>query len=227
MKRQTRPFTTEIKQRRRYKKGSGSIWGDIDLSAAVAETARHFPDTGLQTGRLIDSSIAAANAEYPHKPGVEHHMANPLEADSTEVGTEPASKAATTDTKKRAPKARRVKAETRQPTRKTDGATSKTEAVAATGKGKGRKVYSQKERDQKLAQIEKLIGRGGTLKAAVQEAGITEQSYYHWKKAAAGQTEGDDLKDLLTLEEENKRLKRLLAERLRKENAELKKRLGL
>jgi putative transposase len=35
------------------------------------------------------------------------------------------------------------------------------------------------------------------------------------------------LKDLLALEEENKRLKNLLAERLRKENAELRKKLGL
>jgi putative transposase len=35
------------------------------------------------------------------------------------------------------------------------------------------------------------------------------------------------LKDLLALEEENKRLKKMLAERLRKENAELKNKLGL
>jgi putative transposase len=35
------------------------------------------------------------------------------------------------------------------------------------------------------------------------------------------------IKDLLALEEENKRLKKMLAERLRKENAELKNKLGL
>jgi putative transposase len=37
----------------------------------------------------------------------------------------------------------------------------------------------------------------------------------------------DDLKDLVKLEEENARLKKLLADRLRKENVELRKKLGL
>ncbi|MCP8894697.1 hypothetical protein KYK29_07120 [Shinella daejeonensis] len=38
---------------------------------------------------------------------------------------------------------------------------------------------------------------------------------------------GDGLKDLLALEAENERLKKMLADWLRKENAELKKKLGL
>lgn len=38
---------------------------------------------------------------------------------------------------------------------------------------------------------------------------------------------GGELKDLVALEAENERLKKLLAERLRKENAELKKKFGL
>lgn len=40
-------------------------------------------------------------------------------------------------------------------------------------------------------------------------------------------SEGDDLADLLKLEEENKRLRKTLAEKLRAENADLKKRIGL
>ncbi|EHK54688.1 transcriptional regulator [Mesorhizobium alhagi CCNWXJ12-2] len=91
----------------------------------------------------------------------------------------------------------------------------------------GRKIYSEKERAQKLAQIEKSIHGGATLKSAVKQAGISGQTHYHWKKAAAPSSDGDDLKDLVALEEENKRLKSLLAERLRKENAELKRKLGL
>ena len=35
------------------------------------------------------------------------------------------------------------------------------------------------------------------------------------------------MKDLVALEEENRRLKKMLADHLRKENAELKSRLGL
>ncbi|PBB86948.1 transcriptional regulator [Mesorhizobium sp. WSM3876] len=156
-------------------------------------------------------------------------MANPLEADSAEVAAEPVMKSATTETKKRAPKARKVKTERRQSARPNDAATtaSKAEEIIAPTMRTGRKIYSEKERAHKLGQIEKSIGRGGTLKAAVKEVGITEQTYYHWKKAAAGPVEGDGLKDLVALEEENKRLKGLLAAQLRKENAELKKRLGL
>ncbi|UWU24267.1 hypothetical protein QA648_31520 (plasmid) [Rhizobium sp. CB3171] len=37
----------------------------------------------------------------------------------------------------------------------------------------------------------------------------------------------DELEDLIQLEEENKRLRKILAEKLRQENAELRKRLGL
>lgn len=43
----------------------------------------------------------------------------------------------------------------------------------------------------------------------------------------APSSDSGDLRDLVALEEENKRLKNLLADRLRKENAELKKKLGL
>jgi putative transposase len=38
---------------------------------------------------------------------------------------------------------------------------------------------------------------------------------------------GDELADLVQLEKENQRLRKILAEKLRAENAELRKRLGL
>ena len=91
----------------------------------------------------------------------------------------------------------------------------------------GRKTYSDRERAQILSQIEKATNDGSTLKSAIEQAGISEQTYYVWKRAAAPAPQSDDLKDLVALEEENKRLKSLLAQRLRKENAELKKKLGL
>ncbi|UCI22907.1 transposase (plasmid) [Mesorhizobium sp. B2-1-8] len=123
---------------------------------------------------------------------------------------------------------REVKAEAKQPARKNGAkaAPAAAEAPAAAVRT-GRKIYSSKERAQKLGQIEKSIGSGETLKSAARQAGISEQTYYQWKKAATPPSDGGDLKDLLALEDENKRLKGLLAERLRKENAELKKKLGL
>ena len=91
----------------------------------------------------------------------------------------------------------------------------------------GRKIHSARERADKLAQIAKAIKSGEPLKSAVKQAGISEPTYYQWKKAAAPAPAGDELTDLLALEKENKRLKSMLAEQLRKENAELKRKLGL
>ncbi|RWN56919.1 MAG: transcriptional regulator [Mesorhizobium sp.] len=154
-------------------------------------------------------------------------MAEPLEAESVETATEPAAKVKTPETKKKAPRLRKAKAEPWQPARKKGANTaSQAEEAPAAAAPTGRKVHSEKERTQKLDQIAKSISGGATLKSAVKQAG-PEQTYYHWKKAAAPSSDGDDLKDLVALEEENKRLKNLLAERLRKENTELKRKLGL
>ncbi|RWQ65584.1 transposase [Mesorhizobium sp.] len=154
-------------------------------------------------------------------------MADPLDAELIQTN-EPAAKVETPETKKKAPRSRKAKAEPRPPARKhgANPAPQAEEAPAAAAPT-GRKVHSEKERAQKLAQIAKSISGGATLKSAVKQVGISEQTYYHWKKAAAPAPDGDDLKDLVALEEENKRLKSLLAERLRKENADLKRKLGL
>ncbi|RVQ56011.1 transcriptional regulator [Sinorhizobium meliloti] len=89
--------------------------------------------------------------------------------------------------------------------------------------------YSEQERNDKL----KL-----TLKDAIKSAGTSEQTYYHSKGAAKISAQKDDkntkllpaadeLADLVELEEENQKLRKRLAEKLRAENAELRKRLGL
>ncbi|MFC0808568.1 transposase [Ensifer sp. P24N7] len=101
-----------------------------------------------------------------------------------------------------------------------------------------RRGYSEQEKSEKLRLIETQVGEGGTLKDAIKSAGISEQTYYHWKAAAkpaepkgTNSTKpvpaGDELADLVQLEEENQRLRKRLAEKLRAENAELRKRLGL
>jgi putative transposase len=101
-----------------------------------------------------------------------------------------------------------------------------------------RRGYSEQEKSEKLRLIETEVGEGGTLKDAIKRAGISEQTYYHWKAAAKSAESkgtkstkpipvGDELADLVQLEEENQRLRKRLAEKLRAENAELRKRLGL
>lgn len=95
--------------------------------------------------------------------------------------------------------------------------------------------YSEAERTEKLGEIEAQISGGATLKAAAKGAGISEQTYYKWKREVPAKnpvitkpsSEVDTLSDLIELDAENKRLRGLLAEKLHAENAELRKRLGM
>jgi hypothetical protein len=66
------------------------------------------------------------------------------------------------------------------------------------------------------------------LRDAVKDAGISDQTYYQWKKAIASAPEAtapvnDEFAEFIQLEEENRRLRRLLAEKLRAENADLRR----
>lgn len=229
MRRQSRPFVVEVKQKRSHQKRGRSIWGDVDLSAAMAETTRELHEIQRPNRQLVDSNTVTRDAEDLNQPTSEHPMAVREPAESIEAAAEGgAVKAETAETTKKARRPRKVKAEPIPPAR-TSRAKADSQvngASAATSRG-ARKVYSEKERAQKLAQIERSISGGATLKSSVKQAGISEQTFYLWKKAPARASNSDDLKDLIALEEENKRLKILLAERLRNENAELKRRLGL
>lgn len=154
-------------------------------------------------------------------------MADPQEAETVQIGNEVVAKAETPEVKKKAPRQTKAKAQPKRPSAKEAAKPTVSASAFPVPAKRPRKVYSDKQRAQMLGQIEKSIGRGESVKSATRQAGISEQTYYHWKKTAAPASESGDLKDLLALEEENKRLKSLLAERLRKENAELKKKLGL
>lgn len=94
-----------------------------------------------------------------------------------------------------------------------------------------RRRYSDAEKVEKVASIEADIGKGLTLKAAAKNAGITEQSYYQWKRAAtapgrSSQPIGEiTYSALLELEAENQRLRAQLAKTLRAENEDLRNRL--
>lgn len=113
------------------------------------------------------------------------------------------------------------------PTASKSASASSSDKKTADQTRKTRQVFSREERSDRLSKIAALIEKGESVKAAVAKIGVSEQTYYHWKKNAEPAAGDANLKDLLTLEEENKRLKKLLAERLRKENAELRKKLGL
>ncbi len=90
---------------------------------------------------------------------------------------------------------------------------------------------SDQDKLEKIREIEAQMAGGATLKDAVKIAGISDQTFYLWKKAVvqsvAPVSVDDELTEFIQLEEENRRLRRLLSEKLRAENANLRKRLGI
>lgn len=120
---------------------------------------------------------------------------------------------------------------------KAKSATTKTVRMDSAKPAKSRtRGLSDQEKLEKIGQIEAQVAGGATLKDAVKSAGISDQTYYQWKKAtaqyaaqvpAASVPVDDEFAEFIQLEEENRRLRKLLSEKLRAENADLRKRLGL
>ena len=74
-----------------------------------------------------------------------------------------------------------------------------------------RKRYTPEEIMQHLRTVEREIGKGLAVLDACRKLGITEQPYYRWKKEYGG-LRVDQAKRLKTLEQENARLKRIVAD---------------
>ena len=63
----------------------------------------------------------------------------------------------------------------------------------------------------KLRQVEVLQGQGMPVAQAVRQIGVTEQTYYRWRKQYGGMTRGQ-LRRLKELEVENQRLRRAVSD---------------
>ena len=74
-----------------------------------------------------------------------------------------------------------------------------------------RKRYSPEEVIHKLREAEVLLSQDQTVQQAVRQLGISEQTYYRWRKEYGGmdRSQARRLKDL---ERENTRLKKLVAD---------------
>jgi putative transposase len=75
----------------------------------------------------------------------------------------------------------------------------------------GRKRHSAEEIVNKLRQAEIELAKGSSVAAVCKLLGVTEQTYYRWRKEYGG-LKSDQAKKLKELEKENARLKRLLAD---------------
>ena len=73
------------------------------------------------------------------------------------------------------------------------------------------KRYKPEQIVNLLRKIEVELANGKTTPQAAREVGITEQTYYRWRREFGG-LKLDQAKRLKELEKENSRLKRLVAE---------------
>jgi putative transposase len=65
--------------------------------------------------------------------------------------------------------------------------------------------------ENQIVQVIKEYEGGKKVEAICREPGITQSTFYNWKKRYAGM-DGDQLKRLKELEEENRKLKNMYAE---------------
>jgi putative transposase len=89
-------------------------------------------------------------------------------------------------------------------------------AAKPAGPGRGRKAKSIEANVEAPAKVKGAV-KGTRMKRAAKPIAQAEM---------APVTALDEMEDLIKLEEENKRLRKLLSEKLRNENADLRKRLG-
>ncbi len=83
-----------------------------------------------------------------------------------------------------------------------------------------KKGFSAEQIIGKLREAEVLLGQGGTVGEVSRKLGITEQTYYRWRREYGGMRV-EQARRLKELEKENGRLKRLVAD-LTLDNAILK-----
>ncbi|RWX81048.1 transcriptional regulator [Neorhizobium lilium] len=214
-------FAIEYKSGRR-KPGpkSNSIWGDMDLKSVtrdLQEEAMPFL-TGARDG--APSHDVSLSEEYQAAPLLTAALDQPTNALATQEIMMADENNTVTDTG--APAS--AVAEPDAPKKQRKPRAKKTASAAALGEATG---VSGTEAAKPRKQT-----RGRKPKLSVDEGVVVSAPAKRGRKAAQAAAEApvsatDEIADLLQLEEENQRLRKLLAEKLRAENADLRKRLKL
>ena len=83
-----------------------------------------------------------------------------------------------------------------------------------------KKRYGAEQIINRLREVEVMLSNGSTIGEASKKIGVTEQTYYRWRKRYGG-VKIEQAKRLKELEKENARLKKLVAD-LSLDNAILK-----
>ena len=74
-----------------------------------------------------------------------------------------------------------------------------------------RKKYTAEQIINKLREAEVLLSQGSTVAVVTRKIGVSDVTYYHWRKEYGGLTI-DQAKRLKDLEVENTRLKKIVAD---------------
>lgn len=219
MKKVQRSFAVEYRSgRRKANSTPSSIWGDIDLRS-VAQSLRE-EEVPILAGA---SKVPSGETSSPEKEEATALLTLPIEQETSALALQETTMAdetiAMTDTdapavatpevlkKARKPRAKKAMPETIS---KADSTQVSVEPIAASGKQKrGRKAKS----DGGATSVKRALAKRVPKLVAAAPA----------PSAAAV----DEFADLLQLEEENQKLRKLLSEKLRAENADLRKRLNL
>lgn len=78
-------------------------------------------------------------------------------------------------------------------------------------KGKKRKRHTPEQIVAKLRETDALLNAGQSVGQVVQHLGVSEQTYHRWREQYGGM-KAEEARRLKELEQENQRLKKLLAE---------------
>lgn len=224
MKKTQRSFAVEYKSGRRKKDPEPkSIWGSLDLKSVARDVERstmpllqvsvtdhksHMEASPPKANRVLPILTLPAAASEVVVDTQETPMADDADAIAN-TDVIPNTDAPAADDAKTAPrKQRKPRARKASP----DMTASDTQARLDGGNG-------QKKRTRKPKALGEAVAakRGPAKRARKNEQPV---------KAEAASA-GDEMADLLQLEEENQKLRKLLAEKLRAENADLRKKLKL
>ncbi|MBY5533674.1 transcriptional regulator [Rhizobium leguminosarum] len=218
MKKPQRSFAVEYKSSRR-KAGfkSNSIWGNLDLKSvaqdlhdeAVPFVPVGAPDSGADPTVSFpgeeDTKLLALRIEQQSTGSASEESEITDESDTVTDANVPATAAPEVVKKQRNPRAKKADADT--------GATEIADDLAVVADG----AVGKQRRGRKA----KADGRESTSKR------VPVKRNRKAGRAAPSTATNDEVEELSQLEEENRSLRKLLAEKLRAENAYLRKRLNL
>ncbi|EJB02287.1 hypothetical protein Rleg9DRAFT_7319 [Rhizobium leguminosarum bv. trifolii WSM597] len=219
MKKVQRSFTVEYRSgRRKLNSDSNSIWGDMDLKSVAQDLQDEAMPLLPETHQVSRAGMSFAGEQQAamlltlpmeqetNVPALQETRMADENNTMTDADT-PAAAAPDVPKKERKPRAKKAVPE------------AASAAVSAQPAAASNAVAGKPNRGRKAKSDG---GATSAKRAPVKRAPKVMQA-----AAAPSVVAGDEFADLLQLEVENQRLRKLLAEKLRTENADLRKRLNL